>query len=97
MEGNAAIAGADAAVAWHANRCVLSAKAGASTRIRTSSKLTMPETETSALNTSAERQYLLMANNDCAYHAAAQADFAANHRFGSVNASNYAATIGLVF
>ena len=52
-----------------------------------------------------------MANNDCTYHAAAQADFAANHRFGifcrlawtgfryagSVNASNYAATIGLVF
>lgn len=111
MEGNAAIAGADAAVAWRAHRCVLSAKAGASARIRTSSKLTMPETETSALNASAERQYLLMANNDCAYHAAAQADFAANHRFGifcrlawtgfryagSVNASNYAATIGLVF
>ena len=64
-----------------------------------------------ALNASVEQQYLLMANNDYTYHAAAQADFAMKPSLGifcrlawtgfryagSANASNYAATIGLVF
>lgn len=111
MESDAAIAGVDAAVAWRSKQWTLSAEAGASARICTSSKLAIPESDMVALNASVEQQYLLMANNDCTYHAAAQADFAMKPSLGifcrlawtglryagSANASNYAATIGLVF
>ena len=111
MESDAAIAGVDAAVAWRSKQWTLSAEAGASARICTSSKLAIPESDMVALNASVEQQYLLMANNDCTYHAAAQADFAMKPSLGifcrlawtglryagSANASNYEATIGLVF
>ena len=111
MNGDAVIVGADISLSWQHRKCMLTADAGTSALIRTSSQWTQPEDSKSALSASAERQYLLLDNNDCQYHVAMRVDSAIKPGFGifcrlawsgskyaeGSNANSCTASIGLEF